>query len=226
MKGAHSIKKKRSGKKAALIILIIIVLALAGCVAYFLITGAQNPVTDFIASLQTTQEDKAANALADADDDADDTDEDAQSTSAASSASASVEPITYTNPIFGYRLTLPAGFVEGSDIDDGAGKTFTSKSMHMTVTARGYNNEGETADDVMNRLWNGDADSIARVEGDRVVIYQYDTSNEYFYWVTVGAGAIDELEIRYPLQDDNRDELNAAQSIMQSFVPGDVANHH
>ena len=34
------------------------------------------------------------------------------------------------------------------------------------------------------------------------------------------------MEIRYPLQDDNRDELEAAQSLMQGFTPGDLNAAH
>lgn len=68
----------------------------------------------------------------------------------------------------------------------------------------------------------GSEDSIARAEGNRVIIYQYDDEYEYFYWVNIGPGSINQMEIRYPLQDDNRDELDAAQSLMQGFIPGDL----
>lgn len=97
----------------------------------------------------------------------------------------------------------------------------------MTTDAFGFNNVDHLdADAVLASIWNGTEDSIARAEGNRVIIYQYDDEYEYFYWVYIGSGSIDQMEIRYPLQDDNRDELEAAQSLMQGFTPGDLNAAH
>lgn len=97
----------------------------------------------------------------------------------------------------------------------------------MTADAFGFNNVDHLdADALLASIWNGAEDSIARAEGNRVIIYQYDDEYEYFYWVYIGSGSIDQMEIRYPLQDDNRDELEAAQSLMQGFTPGDLNAAH
>lgn len=133
----------------------------------------------------------------------------------------------YSNARFGYSLNVPEGFVVGSEIDDGAGVVITCSSLHMVVTVVGYNNDRELdAEMLSGELWNGSDDSIVRVSSDRAIIYQYDDEYEYFIWAYVGAGSIDQMTIRYPLQDDNRDELDAAQTLMQGFIPGDLSISH
>ena len=115
----------------------------------------------------------------------------------------------------------------GSEVDNGAGVILTNSNLRMTANVTGYNNaDNLDADAIMNSLWNGSEDSIARAEGNRVIIYQYDDEYEYFYWVNIGPGSINQMEIRYPLQDDNRDELDAAQALMQGFIPGDLNIAH
>ena len=133
----------------------------------------------------------------------------------------------YKNARFGYQVDIPEGFTLGSEADDGARITLVNSTLRMTADAFGFNNVDHLdADAVLASIWNGAEDSIARAEGNRVIIYQYDDEYEYFYWVYIGSGSIDQMEIRYPLQDDNRDELEAAQSLMQGFTPGDLNAAH
>lgn len=133
----------------------------------------------------------------------------------------------YVNARYGFSVKVPDRFVLGSEIDDGAGVMLTSNPLRMTVTVLGYDNDQNLSlDAVKASLWNGSEDSIVRMASNRVVIYQYDDEYEYFIWAYVGAGSINQMTIRYPLQDDNRDELDATQALMQGFLPGDLDVPH
>lgn len=226
MKGAHSIEKptKRRGKVVAIVICVIIVLALVGA-AIFLVTAGKVELPFTISQATNSASDSASSA---SQQDADQPEATSEPTdSASSSASAASEPQVYTNALFGYQVDIPEGFVLGSEVDNGSGIVLTNSSLRMTVNVTGYNNtDGLDADAILASLWNGSDDSIARAEGNRVIIYQYDGEYEYFYWVNIGPGSINQMEIRYPLQDDNRDELDAAQLLMQGFIPGDLNAAH
>lgn len=226
MKGAHSIEKptKRRGKVVAIVICVIIVLALVGA-AIFLVTAGKVELPFTISQATNSASDSASSA---SQQDADQPEATSEPTdSASSSASAASEPQVYTNALFGYQVDIPEGFVLGSEVDNGSGIVLTNSSLRMTVNVTGYNNtDGLDADAILASLWNGSDDSIARAEGNRVIIYQYDGEYEYFYWVNIGPGSINQMEIRYPLQDDNRDELDAAQLLMQGFIPGDLNVAH
>ena len=226
MKGAHSIEKptKRRGKVVTIVICVIIVLALVGA-AIFLVTAGKVELPFTISQATNSASDSASSA---SQQDADQPEAASEPTdSASSSASAASEPQVYTNALFGYQVDIPEGFVLGSEVDNGSGIVLTNSSLRMTVNVTGYNNtDGLDADAILASLWNGGDDSIARAEGNRVIIYQYDGEYEYFYWVNIGPGSINQMEIRYPLQDDNRDELDAAQLLMQGFIPGDLNVAH
>lgn len=134
---------------------------------------------------------------------------------------------TYTNSRFGFSVDVPVSFILGSEIDDGAGVILVSSSLRMTVKIDGYNNDKNLGvNEVAEELWNHTKDSIVRTEGNRVVIYQYDREYEYFIWAYVGSGSINQMTIRYPLQDDNQEELVAAQTLMQNFRPGALGSAH
>lgn len=225
MRGAHSVKSGGKGKVVAIVIVVLVVLALAAAAVYTFVLGNRDWLPflqqEQVASVEQDQEKSDDVTIADA----------SQSTSSpvqdASSSSASATPGIYVNARFGFELAVPQGFVVGSELPEGEGVTLTNSALRMTVNASGYNNtSGLTADAILASLWNGSEDSIARAEGTRVIIYQYDTEYEYFYWVNVGSGSVDQLEIRYPLQDDNRDELDAAQELMSGFIPGNLDATH
>lgn len=134
---------------------------------------------------------------------------------------------TYKNRRFGFSVDVPVSFILGSEIDDGAGVMLVSSSLRMTVKIDGYNNDKNLGvNEVAEELWNHTKDSIVRTEGNRVVIYQYDREYEYFIWAYVGSGSINQMTIRYPLQDDNQEELVAAQTLMQNFRPGALGSAH
>lgn len=226
MKGAHSIKKpRRRGKIAAIVICVILVLAAVGVATYLIFTGKIELPTVIPASDSVSRADDALAA-----------DEGEKLRSADSSGPGSPNgdfaaetsgSQAYTNARFGYQVDIPEGFALGSETDDGARITLVNSTLRMTADVSGYNNVDHLdADTVLASLWNGSGDSIARAEGNRVIIYQYDDEYEYFYWVYIGSGSIDQMEIRYPLQDDNRDELDAAQLLMQGFIPGDLNAAH
>lgn len=238
MKGAHSVKRtdrprsarKGRGKVVAIIICVILVLALAGGVIFLFATG--NVELPGFASQQasspTSSSSSNASSPSSESSQGSDASGSAEATESGSSSAATVPASqVYTNAVFGYQLDVPEGFVLGSEVDNGAGVILTNSKLRMTANVTGYNNvENLDADAIMNSLWNGSEDSIARAEGNRVIIYQYDDEYEYFYWVNIGPGSINQMEIRYSLQDDNRDELDAAQSLMQGFIPGDLNIAH
>lgn len=226
MKGAHSIKKpRRKGKAVAIVICVALVLAAAGVAAYAVVTGwlelpfaatapESVPKSDDASELGEVAERESA---------------DLSGADAAGNGSAgdAADLQVYKNVRFGYQVDIPEGFTLGSEADDGARITLVNSTLRMTADAFGFNNVDHLdADAVLASIWNGTEDSIARAEGNRVIIYQYDDEYEYFYWVYIGSGSIDQMEIRYPLQDDNRDELEAAQSLMQGFTPGDLNAAH
>lgn len=238
MKGAHSVKRtdrprsarKGRGKVVAIVICVILVLALAGGVIFLFTTGkvelpgfasqqASSPASSSSSNASSPSSESSQGS---------DASGSAEATESGSSSAATVPASqVYTNAVFGYQLDVPEGFVLGSEVDNGAGVILTNSKLRMTANVTGYNNvDNLDADAIMNSLWNGSEDSIARAEGNRVIIYQYDDEYEYFYWVNIGPGSINQMEIRYPLQDDNRDELDASQSLMQGFIPGDLNIAH
>lgn len=238
MKGAHSVKRtgkpksarKGRGKVVAIVICVILVLALAGGAIFLFATGKVE--LPGFAPQQATNPTSSSNSGASSPSSEPSQETDTSGSAGATeggSSSASTVPASqvYTNAVFGYQLDVPEGFVLGSEVDNGAGVILTNSNLRMTADVTGYNNvDNLDADALMNSLWNGSEDSIARAEGNRVIIYQYDDEYEYFYWVNIGPGSINQMEIRYPLQDDNRDELDAAQSLMQGFIPGDLNIAH
>lgn len=239
MKGAHSVKRtdkpksarKGRGKLVAIVICVILVLALAGGAIFLFATGKVE-LPSFAPQQASSSASSSSGSSASSSSSGSSQDFGApESTEVVEggSSSAAIIPVSqvYTNAVFGYQLDVPEGFVLGSEVDNGAGVILTNSSLRMVANVTGYNNvDNLDADAVMNSLWNGSEDSIARAEGNRVIIYQYDDEYEYFYWVNIGPGSINQMEIRYPLQDDNRDELDAAQLLMQGFIPGDLNTAH
>lgn len=238
MKGAHSVKRadkpksarKGRGKVVAIVICVILVLALARTAVFLFATGkvelpgfaprqASSPASSSSSGVSSPSSESSQET---------DAFDSAGAIEGGSSSTAAVPASqVYANAGFGYQLDVPEGFVLGSEVDNGAGVILTNSNLRMTANVTGYNNvDNLDADAIMNSLWNGSEDSIARAEGNRVIIYQYDDEYEYFYWVNIGPGSINQMEIRYPLQDDNRDELDAAQSLMQGFIPGDLNIAH
>lgn len=234
MKGAHSVKRtdrprsarKGRGKVVAIVICVILVLALAGGVIFLFATGKVELPSFALQQASSPASSSNSNASSSSSESSQGSDASgsAEATESGSSSVATVPASqVYTNAVFGYQLDVPEGFVLGSEVDNGAGVILTNSKLRMTANVTGYNNvDNLDADAIMNSLWSGSEDSIARAEGNRVIIYQYDDEYEYFYWVNIGPGSINQMEIRYPLQDDNRDELDAAQSLMQGFIPGDL----
>lgn len=221
MKGAHSIKKRRGkGKVAAIVICVILALALAGVAVFAVATGKVELPFDLpqfpnsTPSQQESDQSKEPEAFEPVD-------------SNRTSAAGVPDSHVYTNARFGYQVDVPEGFIVDSEVDNGAGVVLANSSLQMTANVTGYNNtDGLDADAILASLWNGSDDSIARAEGNRVIIYQYDDEYEYFYWVNIGPGSINQMEIKYPLQSDNRDELDAAQLLMQGFIAGDLSVAH
>ena len=217
MKGAHSIKKpRRKGKAVAIVICVVLVLAAAGVAAYAVATGWLELPFAATAPESVLKSDDASELGEVAERES----ADLSGADAAGNGSAgdAADLQVYKNP---------EGFTLGSEADDGARITLVNSTLRMTADAFGFNNVDHLdADALLASIWNGAEDSIARAEGNRVIIYQYDDEYEYFYWVYIGSGSIDQIEIRYPLQDDNRDELEAAQSLMQGFTPGDLNAAH
>ena len=220
MKGAHSIKKKRKGGKiAAIVILIIVVLAFVGTGIYFEFArnhAVSNFAKDFISSITAGHDTEATEGALN------DTEAQAQAQPAGDPVSGS-----YKNERFGYEMTIPSGFTMVSKLEDNAGIRIENRDLDMNVEVKGYNNSDRLdTQAILSSLWNHSEDSIGRSEGNRVIIYQYDDKTEYFYWIYVGEGSIDQLEISYPLQDDNAAELAAAQELMSSFISGDTTVAH
>lgn len=221
MKGAHSIKKRRGkGKLAAIVICVILMLVFLGVAIFVVATGKVELPFDLpqfpnsATSQQESERLRESEALESA------------NLGEAPAASTS-DSQTYTNALFGYQVDIPEGFTVGAEADNGASIVLDNSSLSMTANVTGYNNtDNLDADAVLASLWNGSEDSIARAEGNRVIIYQHDSEYEYFYWVNIGSGSINQMKIQYPLQDDNRDELDAAQLLMQGFVPGDLSLAH
>lgn len=227
MKGTHSTGKGGRGKVVAIVVCVV-VLVLVGIVVFLLASGRGANSPDVSASSTASASASSSTASQRA------TLPDPGVTEAietldphASVAADNGSQDTYVNARFGFSLAVPEGFVIGSEIEGGSGVILTSNALRMTVTVVGYDNDqGLDLDAVTASLWNGSDDSIVRKDNGRVVIYQYDDEYEYFIWAYVGAGSIDQMTIRYPLQDDNRDELAAAQALMQGFLPGDLSIPH
>lgn len=213
--GAHSVKTERDVGGIIRIILCI-ALVLAGIV-YFLTAGRKTSSEDG-SKLMTHLIAESATGAQGA--------EEALSGSVISAFNLETREV-YTNGRFGFKLDVPVAFMLGSEIDDGGGIVLVSSSLRMTAKAVGYNNnEGLTPEMLADQLWNHRNDSIVRVESNRVVIYQYDREYEYFIWAYVGSGSINQLTIRFPLHDENQDELSAAQALMRNFHPGSLSTTH
>lgn len=116
----------------------------------------------------------------------------------------------------------------GSEVDNGAGVILTNSKLRMTANVTGYNNvDNLDADAIMNSLWNGSEDSIARAEGNRVIIYQYDDEYEYFYWVNIGPWVHqpDGDQIFLAGRPIATSSMQRSRS-MQGFIPGDLNIAH
>lgn len=223
MRGAHSIRKHSTAKAVTIVIVVLVIIALAGSFIFMRATGTSlsSLLPPQVASLLGLD---AANPQPGDD----------ESAPAADDEISPPEPIegvivdgAYHNERFGFALTLPEGFAAIELLPDNEGAVFLNEDLDMTARVSGSNNMGGLdADALLATLWSGSEDSIARAEGNRVIIYQYDDELEYFYWVYVGPGSINQLEITYPLQDDNRAELDASQALMEGFTSGDVSVGH
>ncbi len=221
MKGAHSIKRRRGkGTIAAIVICVILMFALLGVAIFVVATGKVELPLDLpqfpnsVTSQQESERLRESEAFESVNPDG-------------APAASTSDSQTYTNALFGYQVDVPESFTVEAEADNGASVILGNSSLSMTANVTGYNNiDNLDADAVLAALWNGSEDSIARAEGNRVIIYQHDNEYEYFYWVNIGSGSINQMKIQYPLQDDNRDELDAAQLLMQGFVPGDLNLAH
>lgn len=235
MKGAHSVKRtdrprsarKGRGKVVAIVICVILVLALAGGVIFLFATGKVELPSFALQQASSPASSSNSNASSSSSESSQGSDASgsAEATESGSSSVATVPASqVYTNAVFGYQLDVPEGFVLGSEVDNGAGVILTNSKLRMTANVTGYNNvDNLDVDAIMNSLWSGSEDSIARAEGNRVITLSVRRRIRiHFYWVNIGPGSINQMEIRLPLQDDNRDELDAAQSLMQGFIPGDL----
>lgn len=136
-------------------------------------------------------------------------------------------PSEYVNQRFGFSVPIPDGFIIDSEFDNGDGVLLVNGAMNMIVQVSGSNNvDDRSAQQIMESLWNGSDDSIRIAEGNRIIIYQYDETTEYFYWIYVGAGSINQMKIEYPAKDNNQIDLDTAQILMQGFVPGNINRAH
>lgn len=136
-------------------------------------------------------------------------------------------PSEYVNRRFGFTVRIPDEFIIDSEFDNGDGVLLVNGALNMVVQVSGSNNVDDlTAQQIMESLWNGSDDSIRIAEGDRVIIYQYDDTSEYFYWIYVGSGSINQMKIEYPVKDNNQIDLDTAQILMQGFVPGNINRTH
>lgn len=236
MKGAHSIETQEREPKggnrqlAVLVGGLVLLLILVAIAIFLFVTGASLVSTD-------ASEDDGFSVAANTQSEGATNHEEAHSSQAIiesldeggeRSDSGTLKTLeTYTNARFGFSVDVPEGFVLGSEIDEGSGVVLTNNALRMTVTVSGYDNDQSMDLEALSAgLWNGSEDSIVRIENDRVVIYQYDEEYEYFIWAYVGLGSINQMTIRYPLQDDNRDELDASRTLMQGFRPGDLSVAH
>lgn len=208
MNGAHSVKKEKSVNKA--VVTVMWILIVAAVIVFFLTTGRKTAIDSTTPASSTVN-----NAVASQSIPAGITDD------AVASAYGLQIREDYRNDRFGFTVNVPVAFMLGSEIDDGSGVMLVSSAFRMTVKVIGYDNtEHLDAETLADKLWNKRDDSIIRAESDHVVIYQYDNEYEYFIWAYVGTGAINQMTIRYPLQDDNAESLKAAQVLMQGFHPG------
>lgn len=236
MKGTHSAGnhtgkgKSGAGKIVAIVACIVVVIALAGIATFLFLTGSasqSDSAASSASSSSTASASLGASQPAAPASDPSITEAIETLDPHAGAAPGQVPQGAYVNERYGFSLDIPEGFILGSEVENGAGIILTNNALRMTVTAVGYNNEQRLdLDAVAASLWNGSEDSIVRKGNGRVVIYQYDEEYEYFIWAYVGEGSIDQMTIRYPLQDDNRDELDAAQTLMQGFLPGDLSIPH
>lgn len=138
-----------------------------------------------------------------------------------------IEGGSYHNARFGFIVQVPDGFHVDSLIDGGDGIILANDALDMIVRVTGSNNlDGRSAQDILDAIWNQGDDSIGRAEGNRVIVYQYDEMSEYFYWIYVGSGSIDQMVIEYPVQDDNDAELAMARKLMDGFTPGRINRQH
>lgn len=216
MRGAHSKQKKKSAGKVGVDVLSFF--AVVGMLVFLLAVCLTFPLDDSTLSDSSNEFSGAIVAPVPASNEDDDS---------VASAFGLQTRETYKNQRFGFSVDVPVAFILGSEIDDGAGVILVSSLLRMTVKVDGYNNDDNLdARAVADQLWKHAKDSIVRTEGNRVVIYQYDREYEYFIWAYVGSGSINQMTIRYPLQDDNQEELVAAQMLMQNFRPGALDTPH
>lgn len=221
MKGAHSIKQaKEGGGRVSLVVTLLCALLLIALVGA-LVSGIVNGRLGDESSSPGTQDEQVAGGGASeeaGDQPGDESTEDEEE--------AAPEPTLYVNSRFGFEVELPVGFDKVFEAKSGESVEFVDEDLSMMVIVTGYNNNGLDSEAVKSLIWNESEDSIARAEDNRVIIFQYDEAYEYFYWIYIGPGSINQMEIRYPTQSDTAEELEVAQAIMKSFVAGDLSVTH
>ncbi len=135
--------------------------------------------------------------------------------------------INYANTRFGYSCTLPAGFTLLSESANGDGATYFNSQYNMTVKVFGFNNtDGMDGSQLEESWWNGSTSASTQNLDNLWLLYQYDNSKEYVYAAYVGEGSIVEVDIDFPLQSDNTEEMDIAAEITISLTPGDLTVAH
>lgn len=218
--------KQGSKKRTGLLVVCIFILLALGVAIFFVVSQRADAPAGTSGSLMNTE---SAQVTAIEDDLLDEqTDEAEQEENKLSGMVDDVDsPTRYTSSHFGFTVGIPEGFSIDSEFDNGDGVILVNDELNMIVNVSGSNNvEGLDAQAVLESLWNKKDDSIRRAEDNRVIIYQYDDTSEYFYWVFIGPGSINQMKIEYPLKDNNRVELETAQALMQGFMPGDLNRTH
>lgn len=147
--------------------------------------------------------------------------------SGSSGSSSSSSAINYSNTRYGYSCTLPAGFTLLSESANGDGATYFNSQYNMTVKVFGFNNtDGMDGSQLEESWWNGSTSASTQNIDNLWMFYQYDSTKEYVYAAYVGTGSIVEVDIDFPLQSDNTDEMDIASEIMVSLTPGDLTVAH
>lgn len=152
------------------------------------------------------------------------------STNGGATTSPAVTYRTYVNPRFGFRLAVPADYVEQPPPEDGDGQEFRSPDHRVSVTAFGANNLGDTPKTVLAECRRGAAATKGRTtytanEGHAVTCSGYTRDGAIFYQHTLVYSAV-EYTIEWTYPQDRKDALDGpVRTSVKTFEPGTDQSH-
>ncbi|MFB5190725.1 hypothetical protein [Alicyclobacillus fastidiosus] len=143
-------------------------------------------------------------------------------TTSSGSSSSSVDYVSYTNPRFGFSLSVPAAYQKGQTPADGDGQGWSTNNNSMTVRAFAqYNVEHTTVKSMAASLTANEQVTYQQSGSNWCVVSGYQGSNIVYQKVYVGRTNLYELQIQYPKSEQSQ-YGGVTSAIANSFQPGSL----